>query len=282
MRRRDRRLRAISAIVGTIIFITVALILLGVFLAAMTALERTGEIVGKLVESRGESLSITACTTGWWLQEDGKLTINITVRCPTPVTITALAVRLDDYTTIYATRENGTTSIQYVTITPTGHTYTGSLRLPHSLPSPSTTNLTLTGLTANTISVSIAVAASPGVTVLAFKNYYELYPPANITWPPQARLLGYLESTAYDNTEAVTRYIEAAKTLQAYAEPQAVTPVEGVIASGNATSLNTTDGDTLVVEQGEPSLTASLTLEQNNTIYYTGFNNDVFSSGEWS
>ncbi len=269
--------KGISTVVGMVLFIVLAIAVLAfmyvVLLKAVSGVEEAASLAKvKIFESE-----LANQISSWWLLQGSTLEINVTNLAPQGVKISSIAVVLSNgsYVALYRGHTLGAT---YELVLPSGEVVRGALSMPFFLGSGYSVKILVNGfINATPVAVSASISASPGVAVLMIKNARYLHPTIVIRQVElvKPRVL-HLESVAEPYTVSWMGRATLYAPVAVLGTPQ-VLRIEAEWYSGNATDLESVDGEVLTLESS-PATAISIVQEP---LSYTEFSTDPFASGSW-
>ncbi len=260
-----------KAVSGIVAMVLIALAL-AVAVAALVALIDFMRDIAlqslNLVEYRAQSAALAQSITGWWLQNENTLTINLTNNAAYTLLLTSITIVYNDTSLtvldkgdqVNVTKPNGQTSIQ---------------TLPLPLPPATTLNITIDVNGKTVKQVSISLSASPIVVAIPLKNYYQVYPPAaNVTLvqqpQPTVAELQRLSST-YTVTWGGTAFAGAIEERNGTVLDAENTT--GLYLSGSPSSLITVDNNTYIIR------TESAIELTYSAVFFDDFSTDPYADG---
>jgi len=278
MRRGSARRSGISTVVGIALFFILAFIVLSVLYAICLRTIHTVEQLLSIAKTKIIENELAQQISGWWLLQNGTLTINMTNLSPETVEITAISVVLSNgsYIALYRNHTLGATC---KIVLPTGAEVSGALSLPLYLGSGYSIDIYIGGIVNNVtpVTISAALSASPGVAMIALKNVKYLHPTivirkVEILRPQILRI----ERTAgpYTSVWGGRAYIY---TLQSIAGTPSIISVNASSWRGSSTDLETLDNRVLWLSSEK---LYELSKPTSQPLYYSTFGTDPFTSGK--
>ncbi len=278
---RLRRSRAIATIIGGVLLAIALLAMLALYFYLNTQQKELLNTVSQAAQEKISTQLLASSLQSYYTYDylTGTLTITITSNAPRAVTITSIDILWDNQTTLAIDRytELGTTITATIT-SASGATYTVT-SFPVTMAPGDTLEVTINQAT-QPITISATLSASPAVAVITIKNK-QLYTSTSSTTAPAASLLALMDIAPSDWTQTWKGIVNGTILTNNYGNVASYNVLEGELVSGNAVSLNISDGNTMNIDTQQAITFQGINIT-NNLVYATDFESgDPFTSGTW-